>query len=189
MLIIKDLTPMHDPDAHAIKDLTPMHMRDPDAHAMHMTPMHTAAPKVLALSYYDGATEGFLDGMGDDQVYFFKVAAWNTDQDRRLYVLGQVARAIYLELLVILMKSQRVSASSTWAPTWVFANPEMEARANEIVEISKRSIISPACLALGADLIDAIKVVCPTPNAVASAIALAGGSGPGNLADWLAQCA
>lgn len=149
--------------------------------------MNTTTPKVLALSYYDGAIEGFIDGMGDDQVYFFKVAAWDIGQDRRLYVLGQVARAIYLELLDILMTSQRVPASSTWAPTWVFANPEMEARANQIVEISMRSIINPAFLALGADLIDAIKVVSPTSHAVARAIALAGGSGPGSLADWLAQ--
>lgn len=151
--------------------------------------MIAAAPKVLALSYYDGATEGFLDGMDDDQVYFFKVAAWDPGQDRRLYVLGQVARALYLELLDIVVKSQRVPTSSTWTPTWVFASPEMEARANEIVEISKRSIINPACLALGENLIDAIKVVRPTPRAVASAIALAGGSAPGNLADWLAQSA
>jgi hypothetical protein len=151
--------------------------------------MIAVAPKVIALSYYDGATEGFLDGMGDDQVYFFKVAAWDLGQDRRLYVLGRVARTIYLELLDILVKSQRVSACSTWAPAWVFANPEMEARANEIVEISKRSIINPACLALGENLIDAIKVVRPTPHAVASAIALASESEPGNLADWLAQSA
>lgn len=151
--------------------------------------MIPTVPKVLALSYHDGATEGFLDGMGDDQVYFFKVAAWDQGQDRRLYVLGKVTRAIYLELLDILVISRRLSTSSTWVPTWTFANPAMEARANEIVEITKRSISNPACLALGEELIGAVKIVRPTPRSLASAIALAGGSAPGNLADWLARSA
>jgi len=145
------------------------------------------APRVLALSYYDGATEGFLDETGVDQVYFFKVAAWDSGQDRRLYVLGQVAHAVYLELLEILAKSQKVPMSPTWIPNWVFENPEMEARANEIVQMGKQSIINPACLALGEDVIDAIMVERPTPQAMSSAIALAGGSAPGNLANWLIQ--
>ena len=151
--------------------------------------MTATTPKVLVLSYYDGATEGFLDGLGDDQVYFFKVVAWDQDQDRRLYVLGQVARAMYLELLDILAKSQRSSTSATWTPAWMFANPEAEARATEILEIGKRSMSNPACLALGNDLNDTIKVVHPTPNGLAAAISLADESMPGNLADWLALSA
>lgn len=148
--------------------------------------MITTSPKVLVLSYYDGATEGFINGTGDDQVYFFKLAAWDQDQDRRLYVLGQVNRAIYLELLDILVKTQRPSTSTSWIPAWMFAHPEMEARANEIVEISRRSMSNSSHLALGNDLTDAIKVENPKPHALAAAIALANGSMPGNLADWLA---
>ncbi len=148
--------------------------------------MTAIAPKILALSYYDGATEGFLDGMGDDQVYFFKVAAWDQEQDRRLYVLGAIDRAIYLELVDILVRSQPLSKNAIWVPAWMFSSPEMEVRANEIVEISKRSVRNPACLALGEDLTDAIKVARPTPSGLASAIALADRSSPGDLADWLA---
>ena len=50
--------------------------------------------KILALSYYDGATEGFIDGMWDSNIYFFKVVAWDQNQDERLYLLGKVERDI-----------------------------------------------------------------------------------------------
>ena len=111
--------------------------------------MTASAPKVLALAYYDGATEGFLNGMDDDQVYFFKVVAWDHNQDRRLFLLGQVERVIYLELVDILAKTQRALIGSTWIPTWTFEDPETELRANNLVEISRRSLDTPASLALG----------------------------------------
>jgi hypothetical protein len=144
-------------------------------------------PKLLVLSFHDGATEGFIDSVADQQIYFFKVVAWDNDQDMRLYIFGKVARFIYLELLDIILKSQPLSTSLAWTPTWAFANSDLEARANAIVEISKRSLSEPAYLALGQNLIDAVKVVDTTPSSLASAIALAGEKTPGNLANWLSQ--
>lgn len=146
-----------------------------------------SSTKVLALAYYDGATEGFLNGMGDDQVYFFKVIAWDKDQDRRLFLLGKVDRGIYLELLDILAKTQEVPIGSTWIAAWTFGSPEMHARADSLVVIGKRSLEAPACLAVGEDLLGTMEVVRPNTLGLLNAISLAGASTPGNLADWMAQ--
>lgn len=147
----------------------------------------TSTTKVLALAYYDGVTEGFLNGMGDDQVYFFKVVAWDKNQDQRLFLLGQVDRAVYLELLDILAKNQEVPIDSTWMPVWSFGNPEMQARANNLVLIGKRSLEFPAFLAIGEDMLGKVEIVSPNTQGLASAISLAGANTPGNLADWMAQ--
>ncbi len=147
----------------------------------------TSTTKVLALAYYDGATEGFLNGMGDDQVYFFKVVAWDKNQDQRLFLLGQVDRAIYLELLDILAKNQEVPVDSTWMPVWMFGSPEMQARADNLVVIGKRSLETPTFLAVGEDLLGTVEIVSPNTQGLVSAISLVGASTPGNLADWMAQ--
>ena len=149
--------------------------------------MTTLTPKVLALAYYDGATEGFLNGMDDNEVYFFKVVAWDRDQDRRLYLLGRVDGPMYLELLDILAKTHQAPTSSTWTPAWTFGDPESEARANSLVEIGRCSLDTPALLALGEDLVGAIEVVRPNAEGLVRAIALAHESKPGDLADWVAQ--
>lgn len=149
--------------------------------------VNASTPKVLALAYYDGATEGFFDRMSDDQVYFFKVVAWDQTQDRRLFLLGQVDRGNYLELLDILARTQPAPTGSIWTPTWMFGDPKMEARANNLVEISRRSLDTPAFLALGEDLMGAVEIVRPNAKGLVSAIALARESTPGNLADWVAR--
>jgi hypothetical protein len=149
--------------------------------------MTTEAPKVLALAYYDGATEGFLNGLGDDRVYFFKVVAWDQSQDRRLYLLGEVDKSTYMELVEILAKTHQPPTGSTWTPAWIFGNPELEARANSLVEISRRSLDTATFLALGKDLESTVEIVRPSANGLGSAIALAHTSKPGDLADWLAQ--
>ena len=149
--------------------------------------MITSTTKVLALAYYDGATEGFLNGMGDDQVYFFKVVAWDKSQDKRLFLLGQVDRGIYLELLGILAKTQEVPINLTWMPVWTFGDPEIQARADNLVLIGRSSLETPAFLAVGEDLLGKVEIVRPNTQSLVRAITLASESTPGNLADWVAQ--
>lgn len=147
--------------------------------------MTTTTPKVVATSYYDGATEGFVDGMQDDQVYFFKVVAWDENQDKRLYAMGQVERDVYSELLELLVKSQRVQLSSTWTPSWVFESEQSERRANEIVDAGKRSAIKAAIFAMGDDLTTANKVVPQMPENLFDVFFLSAGQMPGNLEEWM----
>lgn len=149
--------------------------------------MNELTQNMLVLAYYDGATEGFIDKTNDNQIYFFKVVAWDENQDKRLFLAGLVSRVIYQELLDVLAKSHQVPTGSTWTPTWIFENPEMEKRANSLVRIGRNSLNAPAFLALGEDLVGKFQVVHTTPSGFAAAIALAHQNAPGNLADWLAR--
>ena len=152
--------------------------------------MMANAPRVLALSYYDGATEGFLDGIADDnQVYYFKVVAWDREQDERLYLLGSVERAGYAELLALLEVTQRPQGGPTWLPEWNFSTSEGEAQARAIVDLSKLSMGKSGYLALGSDPSSAVKILNVRPDCLARAMDLADRDSPGDLADWLAQCA
>lgn len=147
--------------------------------------MATVAPKILALSYYDGAIEGFFDDVGNDQVFYFKVVAWDQSQDKRLYVFGRVDKAIYLELLSMFANSHSPTPNPTWAPPWVFVNDAMKNRANEIVEIGRQSMSSPSFFALGDDLNNVIRITPSVTGDLVEEIARAGE--PGNLEDWLVR--
>jgi hypothetical protein len=149
--------------------------------------MMTTSVNMLVLSYYDGATEGFFDVIDDGLVYYFKVVAWDENQDQRLYVLATVSRDDYLELFDIFVMSKDSPTAPTWAPTWKFASPELEARATEIVEIGRRAANNPTFLALGNNLSGAERVVQLMPKGLASAIALLKGRMPRRLADWFAS--
>jgi hypothetical protein len=143
-------------------------------------------PKLITLAYYDGATEGFVNGMANDRVYFFKVVAWDRSQDKRLYLAGEVDRSVYLELLDVLGQTHQATASLIWTPSWIFSSRELEARANNLVAIGLRSLSTPAFLALGEDLLGAVDVVQPNQKGLERAMALAKASTPGCLEDWLA---
>lgn len=149
-----------------------------------MTVFH---PKVIALAYQDGATEGFLDGMADDQVYFFRVVAWDEDRDRRLYLLGKVNRNVYEQLVEILSIANQMSAGLTWVPAWTFGDSALEAKANGLVEIGESSLETPAVLALGTDPAGTVEICSPNEKQLAMAIELGHAGSPGRLADWLDQ--
>lgn len=146
--------------------------------------MSEEIPKVIALAYYDGATEGFLNGLNDDQVYFFKVVAWDQDQDRRLYLLGRPIRAAYAELIEILEETGQRGSGSTWIPRWVFESAELAARANILAEMGRSSLQTPAFLAMGGALPEAMEIVFMDSEALAKAVALATQGTPGDLAAW-----
>jgi hypothetical protein len=143
--------------------------------------------KILALSYYDGVIEGFIDGLWDSNIYFFKVVAWDQNQDQRLYLLGIVERDIFFELLEILTTSQASSQGPIWLPSWELLTTEMTARVNEITAIGNSSLLSPSALALGKDLFRAKKIESPTLFGLASAVALAREGTPGDLSKWQAK--
>lgn len=149
-----------------------------------MTILH---PKVIALAYHDGPTEGFIDGMADDQVYFFKVVAWDVDRDRRLYLLGRVDRNVYEQLIELLSKTNQMSMGLTWVPAWTFGDIALEAKANKLVEIGEHSLVKPALLALGTDLASTVEICSPNDKQLAMAIELGRGGSPGHLASWLDQ--
>lgn len=148
--------------------------------------MAMSSPRLVALSFYDGPTEGFIRGIGGDLVHFFKVVAWDEGQNRRLYLLGQVEVRIFEQLLATLAAPEQPTPGGMWTPIWKFQDIELEARANSAVEEGRSSLAAPAILALGESLLDDFEIVIPTEAQLVSAQALAHAGWPGNLSDWLA---
>lgn len=149
--------------------------------------MSTLVPKMLILGYHDGETDGFLNGMNDSQVYFFKVVAWDRGQDRRLFLLVQVEQAVYVELLEVLAASGQVPTGSIWAPSWKFNDADREARADKLVHNARRALKTGTVLVLGEDLTRKFEILRPNGAELARAIAMAEAQAPGSLEDWLAE--
>ena len=147
--------------------------------------MNAPDPKLVALAYHDGPTEGFISGLLDGRVHFFKVAAWDEGQDQRLYLLGEVATLVYSELLEILRVTHPALIGSIWVPAWTFDDPDLERRAKSLVEIGERSLDNPALAALGESLVGEVTVFLPNDDQLARAIALIRADKPGELTNWL----
>jgi hypothetical protein len=140
--------------------------------------------KLLVLGYYDGSIEGFLNGLNDDQVYFFKVIAWDNNQDKRVFLLGKVSQTIYHELLDLLESTQSKPTNSVWMPSWVFENGKTQINVNKLLQIGRLSLETPALLVLGEDLLDEITILHSTANELEHATALVAQSTPINLENW-----
>lgn len=142
-------------------------------------------PKVIALSYYDGPTEGILNGLDDNVVYFFKVIAWDKSQDKRLFLLGRLDRLIFQDLMGILKKTQGLPTAPTWIPAWTFIDVAVRNRANQLVELCRSALDAPVLLVLGDDLSNPIEILRPHESVVRDAIAQAHQKMPAALEDWL----
>lgn len=142
-------------------------------------------PQLIAIGFYDGPTEGFAQGVEGIPVCFFKVVAWDENQDRRLYLLSRVDERTYEELVAILAKSQGI-LPNIWTPDWSFDEAAIELRANRIVDEARRSLAASALVALGESPLGVLDVIVPTSRQLESARNLADAEWPGNLDDWLA---
>jgi hypothetical protein len=148
--------------------------------------MSASNPRLVALGFHDGPTEGFVRGLVTGYAHYFKVVAWDNQQDRRLYLLGQVEDRVVDELLALLEAPGQTISSAVFAPAWTFGDTELEALANKLVEEGQRTLSSPALVVLGSSLLEGFEVVNPTESQLKRAIALAQRQSPGNLGDWLA---
>jgi hypothetical protein len=149
--------------------------------------MSASSPRLVALGFQDGPTEGFVRGFVGSHAHYFKVVAWDDQQDRRLYLLGQVQVRVVDELLALLTAPGQTVSSAVLTPAWTFGDTELEALANKLVEEGQRTLGSPALVVLGSSLLDGFEVMKPTESQLKRAIALAQWQSPGNLGDWLAD--
>jgi hypothetical protein len=143
-------------------------------------------PRLIALGFHDGPTEGFVRGVVSDLAHYFKAVAWDDEQDRRLYLLGQVEGYVVDQLLALLAEPGQTVSSAVLTPAWRFSDTEREALANKLVEEGQRTLNSPDLVVLGSSLLEDVEVVTPTEAQLNRAMALAQLKSPGNLGDWLA---
>ncbi|WP_157597907.1 MULTISPECIES: hypothetical protein [unclassified Rhizobacter] len=130
--------------------------------------MKASSPRLVALGFYDGPTEGFVRGVESGFAHYFKAVAWDDDQDRRLYLLGRVEERVVDQLLALLAEPGQAISSAVFTPAWAFGDAQREALANKLVEEGRRTLNSPALVVLGSSLLDSWeRLFSPTvPNPV-----------------------
>lgn len=148
--------------------------------------MNASSPRLVAVGFYDGPTEGFVHGFESGFAHYFKAVAWDDEQDRRLYVLGRVQEHVFDRLVALLTEAGQTTSSAVLAPMWKFSNTEHEALANKLVEEGRRTLDSPTFLALGTSLLDDFEVITPTEPQLKRAISLGQLPSPGSLGEWQA---
>jgi hypothetical protein len=104
-------------------------------------------PKVIAVDYYDGANEGFASGVLHEHCYF-KLIAWDSDQNQRLYAVVEISRLQYKRVMSLLGGVQVVPSRSLWIPVWEFASQEGEEEINHLLLQCRRRLATEGVLLL-----------------------------------------
>jgi hypothetical protein len=111
--------------------------------------------EIIALDFYDGATEGFALSLGVHGPCYFKMLAWDDTQERRLFALAKIDGALIEELVTLLEPQERVPSSRIWIPKWKFHQAGEEKRADDIVSSSQDRLRLSGSLVLGSAITDA----------------------------------
>ncbi len=104
---------------------------------------------IIALDFYDGATEGVALSIGDLGVSYFKLIAWDESQDQRLFVVISIAKLIFDTIFSLLSLSNDAPNSSVWSPKWIFSNDQDETQANDMINSCVNNLKSKGVLVLG----------------------------------------
>jgi len=148
--------------------------------------MNSRNIRLIGVSFYDGPLEGFAKGIIGQSAYYFKVVAWDRDQDRRLYLLAKIADAVYQNLIDLLDKTGQLCDGDVCIPNWIFSDSEMQMMGDKIIEIGVASLGDSEILVLGDSLLGALEVMKPNASQLASAKAFTCENFPGDLEKWLA---
>ena len=98
--------------------------------------------RITAFDFYDGAIEGLAPSIKQFRHCYFKLIAWDHDQDKRLYVISEIDQSKYNKLLALLVRTQEQSSTSVWLPSWSFYNKSDEEKANSLVESFRAALLS-----------------------------------------------
>lgn len=108
---------------------------------------------VIALDYYDGATEGFM--AHPDGARMFKMIAWDQDEDRRLFAVCDIPFKDFMALHDLLVLANTRSDGSVWMPSWEFSNNADHQKANVILGRCKEMLATRSDLVIGKHIDDA----------------------------------
>lgn len=148
--------------------------------------MNASSPRLIAVGFYDGPTEGFVRGFETGFAHYFKVVAWDDEQDCRLYLLGRIEEFVFDQLLALLLEGGQAILGEVFAPAWKFGDANREAQACAIVEKGRRTLNSPTFVVLGKSLLGDFEVIDPTELQLKRAVALSRLKTPGTLDEWIA---
>ena len=97
-------------------------------------------PEIIALDFYDGAIEGFAISLKEIGPCYFKLVAWDENQDQRLFVVVSIVRLIFDELLKLLKWSDDKSYSKIWLPNFGYEISDSGLKVEKIIECCKSEI-------------------------------------------------
>ena len=142
--------------------------------------------EVIALDFYDGATEGIAFAVRGCGNCYFKMIAWDQGQDERLYVVNEVVSSMYVQLLALLTRSQELPHVPVWLPEWKFQDDKDEQEANYIVSSCRQNLRLSKLLILGKDIKDAsARTIAIDGQIVSEVIRVLEIDEPDDLANWL----
>ena len=108
--------------------------------------------KVIAINFYDGATEGFALFVKNYGACYFKLIAWDSNQDKRLYLVTKIDEFVFIRLLELLACKQKPLSTPVWLPNWVFSNDNDEKQANDIIDSCESNLQISSTLILGTQI-------------------------------------
>ncbi|HET8700957.1 MAG TPA: hypothetical protein VFL97_04750 [Nitrococcus sp.] len=109
--------------------------------------------QVLATGYYDGPTEGFSsEQAAADTARFFRVIAWDAEQNQRLFAVVDIDRTELTKLEALLDVAGQKPITPVWIPEWRFRDEFDTAEANRILAQCKDQLKSECRLAIGEEL-------------------------------------
>lgn len=109
--------------------------------------------QILATGYYDGPIEGFsLEQTTVGTARFFRVIAWDAEQDQRLFAVVDIDRMELTKLEALLDVAVQKPITPVWIPEWRFRDESDTAEANRILAQCKDRLKSECQLAIGEEL-------------------------------------
>ena len=119
---------------------------------------------VIALDYYDGATEGFM--AHPDGARMFKMIAWDQDEDRRLFAVCNIPFKDFRALHELLVLANTRSGGSVWMSSWEFSNNADRRKANVILRRCKEMLATRSDLVMGKHIDDAETQIISVPEQI-----------------------
>jgi hypothetical protein len=146
----------------------------------------SAAYRILAIGYYDGATEGFIANAADGPVVYFRLLAWDSGQDQRLFVVANIAVEDLSRLEELLRAAGQRPEHEIWIPDFRFGGAESASAAKALVERCRQRL-KHGWFALGALPDDAETLAPVSPDLTADVAAAIASDAVDDLAPWLAK--
>jgi len=142
--------------------------------------------KILATDYYDGAIEGFLLHK-TNSVSYFRLVAWDSDQDQRLFVVADVDAKEMFRLENLLKTVKQSSQQHVWLPEWAFSDSHDATEANKIIERCRKKLVEDGNFVLGNRLDTAKEISRITRDNWRAVEEEINGNVVGNLDKWLTE--
>ena len=143
-------------------------------------------PKIIAIGYYDGATEGFIQAVFANQPFYFKLIAWDDQlQDKRVFVLKKVGAERYAEFVQLIKDShESFKLTPTWLPNWSFPKDDDREKADRFLE-ECRDNSEVYLLVLGSNIEGKVQSIIPTSEIVTKALNSASKEGVDSIENWI----